>query len=351
MPEIDAAMRGVVDTAAFVAGPAVAAFERDFAAYAGAKHCIAMGSGTDALHAALLALGVGPGDEVITQTNTFVATVEAIEYTGARCVLVDVALPTYAIDVDAVAGAITPKTKAIVPVHMFGQPADLQSLRALCDRHGIAMLEDASQAHGAEYRGARIGTRSVASWSFYPGKNLGAFGEGGAVTCEDDAFADRLRVLIDHGSRQKYVHSVVGYNYRMDGLQGAVLRVKLAHMDRWNAGRARVARRYGELLAGVERPVVPDDVVHAWHVYPVLVDERDEVRKRMESAGIGTNVHYPIPCHLQEAYRHLGYAAGSFPRAESLAQSELSLPIYPGLSDEAIEYVASTLREAVGAVA
>ena len=349
--ELRAAIDRVVESSAFVSGPAVAAFERAFATYVGAKHCVAVGSGTDALHVALLALGVGPGDEVITQANTFIATLEAIEYTGARAVLADVRPPEYTIDTAAVAAAVTPRTKVVLPVHLFGQPCDLAPLRELCAQRGIALLEDASQAHGAEYRGRRIGAASLASWSFYPGKNLGAFGEGGAVTCDDDAMAARMRTLVDHGSRQKYVHHEVGYNYRMDGIQGAVLEVKLRHLDAWNEGRRHVAERYNALLPHAKRPLVPHDVVHAWHVYPVFADDRDEVRKALDRLEIGTNVHYPIPCHLQTGYAHLGYGPGAFPNAEYVAAHELSLPIYPGMTGAQIEFVANALTGVTQSVA
>jgi dTDP-4-amino-4,6-dideoxygalactose transaminase len=349
--EIRAATDAVLDATQYVSGPAVRAFEEAFAGYVGARHCIAMGSGTDALHIALLVLGVGPGDEVITQADTFIATIEAIVYTGARAVLVDIAAPTYSIDVDAVEAAITPRTKAIVPVHLFGQPAEMAALRALAERHGIALLEDASQAHGAEYRGARIGSTGMATWSFYPGKNLGAFGEAGAVTCDDDAAAARMRVLVDHGSTRKYEHEIVGYNYRMDGYQGAVLGVKLRHLDAWNDGRRRVAARYDELLGAFERPMVPAHVQHSWHVYPVFVDDRDDVRRRLEAAGVGSNVHYPIPCHLQPGYRFMGYGEGAFPLSEMLARRELSLPIYAELNDDGVETVVRALRAAVLAAA
>jgi len=345
--ELRAAVDDVIQRCAFVSGPAVREFEQAFAEYVGARHCVAVGSGTDALHVALLACGVGPGDEVITQANTFIATVEAIEYTGARTVLVDIAAPSFTIDVDAVAAAISSRTKAIVPVHLFGQPAELDPLRDLCDKHGIMLLEDASQAHGAEYRGRRIGTNALASWSFYPGKTLGAFGEAGAVTCDDGALAERMRVLIDHGGSQKYVHEAVGYNYRMDGIQGAVLNVKLRYLDSWIAGRRRVAAAYDALLNGIDRPVVPRDVLHGWHIYPVFVEDRNRVREKLDAAGVGTNVHYPIPCHLQDGYRHLGYGLGSFPHAERLAQHELSLPIYAELTQGQVDIVASNLQRIV----
>jgi dTDP-4-amino-4,6-dideoxygalactose transaminase len=349
--EIRIATDLVLDNAQYVSGPAVHAFEAAFARYVGAEHCVAVGSGTDSLHVALLAAGVGPGDEVITQANTFIATVEAIVYTGARAVLVDIAPPTYTIDVDAVAAAITARTKAIIPVHLFGQPADLAPLRALAEKHGLALIEDASQAHGAEYRGERIGTRAVATWSFYPGKNLGAFGEAGAVTCDDDALAKRMRVLVDHGSSRKYEHEIVGYNYRMDGFQGAVLGVKLRHLDAWTQGRRRAAARYDELLRGFEKPTVPADVRSSWHIYPVFVDDRDRVREQLNAAGIGSNVHYPIPCHLQAGYGFLGYREGAFPRSEALARRELSLPMYAELTDDQLGTVARALAEATCAVA
>jgi len=333
-----------VENSSFVSGPSVHDFEESFAAYVGARHCIGVGSGTDSLHVSLVALGIGPDDAVITQANTFVATLEAIGYTGARTVLVDIEPPTYTIDVDAVVDAITPRTKAIIPVHLFGQPADLVSLRSLCLRHGITLLEDASQAHGAEYDGERIGSRGLATWSFYPGKNLGALGEAGAVTCADDAFAARVRTLIDHGSTAKYIHDIVGYNYRMDGIQGAVLKVKLGHLDGWMRERQHIAARYNSLLADFEKPLVPHNIRHSWHVYPILVPDRDRVREVLEAAGIASNVHYPVPCHLQRAYRHLGYKEGDFPHAERLACRELSLPIFPGMSDEQIEIVVGRLQ-------
>jgi dTDP-4-amino-4,6-dideoxygalactose transaminase len=349
--ELRAAVDGVVESASFVSGPAVTRFEAEFAAFVGAGHCVAVGSGTDALHVALLALGVGPGDEVITQANTFIATLEAIEYTGARPVLVDVVPPTYGIDVRAVAAALTPRTKVVIPVHLFGQPAAMAELEELCARRSVAVLEDASQAHGAEYRGRRIGASGIAAWSFYPGKNLGAFGEAGAVTCHDEALTAKMRLLIDHGGRQKYVHDIVGYNYRMDGIQGAVLSAKLRHLDAWNEGRRRVAAAYAAGMPNMPRPFVPADVAHAWHVYPVFVEDRDAVRDRLSQAGVGSNVHYPIPCHLQGGYAHLGYRAGAFPHSEYVASHELSLPIYADLTSEQIDYVIAALRAAISKAA
>jgi dTDP-4-amino-4,6-dideoxygalactose transaminase len=345
--DIDAAIASVIERSAFIQGPEVAEFEREFAAYCDAYAHVAMGSGTDALHMALVALGVGPGDEVVTQANTFVATLEAIAYTGATIVLVDVAPPHFDIDVAAVAAAITPRTKVLLPVHLFGQPAQLDSLRSLATRNGLAIIEDASQAHGARYRGRRIGSEGTAVFSFYPGKNLGAYGEGGGVTTGDPKLSDMMRVLRDHGSREKYQHEVVGYNYRMDGIQAAVLRVKLKHLDRWNDERRRVARAYDGLLAEIMRPSVPSDVEHVYHIYPVFVQHRERIAAYLRDHGIQTNVHYPVPCHLQPAFAHLGYRAGAFPNCERMAREELSLPIYPELSDDAAAYVAQTLLAAL----
>jgi dTDP-4-amino-4,6-dideoxygalactose transaminase len=346
--EIWPALRRVVEERSFILGPAVADFERAFAAYCDARHHVALGSGTDALHLALLAHGVGPGDEVITQANTFVATLEAIAYTGARIVLVDVVPPAFDVDVDAVAAAITPRTKAIVPVHLYGQPAPLDALGALAEKHGLAIVEDASQAHGARFRGARVGSANTACFSFYPGKNLGAYGEGGGVTTNDDGLADRMRRLRNHGSVTRYHHDELGYNYRMDGMQGAVLGVKLPHLDRWNAERRRAAVRYDALLGDWQRPQSPAHVEHVHHIYPVFVRDREAAIERMRHAGVETNAHYPVACHLQPAFRSLGYREGCFPHTERLAREELSLPMYPELDDDAIAYVVEVLREAAG---
>jgi dTDP-4-amino-4,6-dideoxygalactose transaminase len=345
--ELRAAIDEIFETSAYVLGPAVERFERDFAAFCGNQHCVTVNNGTAALHLALVALGVGPGDEVITQANTFIATVAAILMTGARPVLVDVAPPTYAIDPEAVADAITPRTKAIIPVHLFGHPCDLAAIQAIGEKHGIPIVEDASQAHGATYRGEPIGSQDIATFSFYPGKNLGAAGEGGGIVLRDEALARRMRLLRNHGSEKKYVHDVVGYNYRLEGIQGAVLGVKLRYLAAWTAARSRVAAAYDALLHDVERPHVLANTTSAYHIYPVLVDDRDAVVARMKDDGIDTNVHYPIPCHLQPGYAMLGYKQGDFAHAERLAEMELSLPIFPELTDTQLQRVATSLRAAL----
>lgn len=347
--ELMNAIGAVIDKNAFVLGPGVDAFEARFAEYCGAKHCVAVNTGTAALHVALLAYGVGPGDEVITQANTFIATVAAIVCTGARPVLVDVTAPTYTIDLDAVEAAITPKTKAILPVHLFGQPCDLDGLRALARKHGIALIEDASQAHGALYHGAAIGSQGTATFSFYPGKNLGACGEGGGVVTDDGAIDQKLRVLRNHGSTVKYRHDVVGYNYRLEGIQGAVLDVKTRYLGTWTKERRRVGAAYDAQLAGLERPQLLPQTESSYHIYPVFVRNRDAVRDALSKAGIETNIHYPIPCHLQPGYASLGYEKGRFPVSERLAQEELSLPIFPEMTQAQIDYVCAHLLKAAGA--
>jgi dTDP-4-amino-4,6-dideoxygalactose transaminase len=343
---IHAAIDAVLESTAFTDGPFVERFEREYALYCGANECIAVGSGTDAVHVALAALGVGPGDEVITQANTFIATVEAIVYTGARPVFVDVAPPTYTLDVDAIEAAITPHTRVIIPVHLFGQPCDVDAVRLLSKRYGLSLVHDASQAHGARVKGERIGAREIACFSFYPGKNLGAYGQGGAVVCNDPGSAARMRSLRAHGSDKRYIHRMLGYNYRMDSLQAAVLSVKLPYLDAWTEGRRRVANIYDRAFPEYERPLVPREVEHVYHVYPLFVDERARVREELAGLGIETRMHYPIPCHLQEGYTYLGYTRGDFPYTEKIADSELSLPIYPEITTEQIEAVIAAVHAA-----
>jgi dTDP-4-amino-4,6-dideoxygalactose transaminase len=345
--EIDAAVLRVLDSSQFVLGPEVAAFERAFAAYCGAAEAIAMNSGTSALHLALLAAGVGPGDEVITVPFTFVATVSSIVYTGATPVLVDVEPATLTLDPRALEAAIGPRTKAIMPVHLYGQPADMDPILEIAARHGLVVIEDAAQAHGAEYKGRRCGSMGhVAAFSFYPGKNLGAYGEGGAAVTSDPALARTMRMLRDWGAEKKYEHRLKGYNYRMDGLQGAILGVKLRHMERWTEARRSRAALYDRALAGtdVERPAVRSDVRHVFHVYTVRTPERDRYAEALKADGIATGIHYPVPVHLQPAHADLGYGTGSFPEAERAAAEVLSLPIFPEMTDAQVEAVAAAVR-------
>lgn len=344
-PEISAAVDEVLSSCAYILGPAVERFESNFARFCGATHSVAVGSGTDALHLALLAHGVGPGDEVITQANTFMATVEAILYTGATPIFVDVVAPEYTIDLAAVRAAVTPRTKAFVPVHLFGQPADISAVELLGKELGLAIVHDASQAHGAAYGGVTLGSVSTACYSFYPGKNLGAYGEGGALTTNDSTILEMSRKLRNHGSTVRYRHDVLGYNYRMDGIQGAILDVKLKRLHEWTEGRRRVAAQYDRLLQGVARPAVPSKAHHVYHIYPVFVENRNSVAAFLRERGVETNVHYPIPCHLQPLFNG-AYKEGTFPESERIAQTELSLPIYPEMTDDMVAFVSETLHTA-----
>lgn len=340
----------VLERSSFILGPEVHQFEENFATYLDVPYCIAVNSGTAALHLVLLALGIGPGDEVITVPNTFIATAEAISAVGATPVFVDVDPVSYTMNPAAVEKAITSKTKAILPVHLYGQTADLDPLLATAKRHNIALVEDACQAHGATYKGKKAGTLGIAGcFSFYPGKNLGALGEGGAVVTHDPALAEQIKMLRDHGSVRKYEHRVPGFNFRLEGLQGGFLAVKLNHLDKWNEHRIRAAKKYGELLADAEL-ILPQEMPygkHVFHLYVIQSDCRDALRERLSAAGIETGLHYPIPLHLQEAYSYLGLKAKSFPVSEQLSQQIVSLPMHPGITDEQIEYVASVLKESL----
>ncbi len=342
-PEIDAALARVLETSQFVLGEAVASFEKDFARYCSTEHAIAVNSGTSALHLSLLAAGIGPGDEVITTPFTFVATVAAILYAQARPVLVDIDPNTFNIDPANIERAITPRTKAILPVHLYGQPADMDPIIDIARRHKLIVIEDACQAHGAEYKGKRVGSIGVLGcFSFYPGKNLGAYGEGGAVTTSDPGYARTIRMLRDWGAEKKYEHRLKGYNYRMEGFQGAILGVKLRHLEAWTEARRAHARRYAELLAssGLRTPTEMPNVRHVYHVYGVRTAKREELLKTLNSAGIQTGIHYPVPVHLQPAYSDLGYGAGDFPHAEAAAREVLSLPMFPEMTEAQIEEVA-----------
>ena len=346
-PEIEAAVAAVLEGGRFVLGPPVEAFERDFAAYCGASQAVAVNSGTSALHIALLAAGIGRGDEVITVPFTFVATVAAIEYAGATPVLVDVDPEYYTLDPVAFERAITPRTKAVIPVHLFGQPADMRAICEVARWHKLVVIEDAAQAHGAEYEGRRVGSLGdIGCFSFYPTKNLGAYGEGGAVVTDDGALADRMRLLRSWGERQRYEHSIRAFNYRMDAIQGAILGVKLKYLDAWIDARRRHACRYRELLsvAPVRTPRERSGVRHAYHAYSLRVPNRNLWHAHLLERQIQTVAHYPVPVHLQPAYGDLGYRRGDFPVSEALADEVLSLPLFPEMTPAQIETVAGALR-------
>jgi dTDP-4-amino-4,6-dideoxygalactose transaminase len=349
-PEIDRAIQQVLDESQYILGPAVAGFERNFASFCRTTEAIGVNSGTSALHLALLAAGVGPGDEVITVPFTFVATVAAIEYAGAKPVLVDVEPDYWTMDPAKLEAAITPRTKAIVPVHLYGQPADMDPILAIAEKHGLTVIEDACQAHGSEYKGRRCGSMGrVACFSFYPGKNLGAYGEGGAVVTSDAPLAAKIRLLRAWGEETRYEHKYRAFNYRMDGIQGAVLGVKLKHLEAWTTARRTRAAVYAQRLAdtGVALPVERPGARHVYHAYVVRLKDRDAWRSRLGEAGVQTGVHYPIPVHLQPAYRDLGYDVGVFPVAERAAEEVLSLPIFPELTDAQIDSIAALFRAGV----
>jgi dTDP-4-amino-4,6-dideoxygalactose transaminase len=349
--ELEAALRGVLDAGAFTLGPEVAAFEQEFARWCGVPHAIAVNSGTTALHLALLAAGIGPGDDVVTTPFTFIATACAIRYVGANPVFADIDPGSRNLDPEAAAKALTPRTRAILPVHLYGQVADMDPLRVLAERHGAVLIEDAAQAHGATYHGvAAGGLGALGCFSFYPTKNLGALGEGGLVTTRDAKLAETLRLLREWGSREKYQHDFVAYNGRMDAFQGAVLRVKLRRLTAWNEERRALAARYQALLRGIELepPLEAAGCRHVWHVYAVRVPERERVAAALREQGIGTAVVYPRPLHLQPAFADLGLGAGSFPNAERAARELLGLPMYPGLPPDGPERVVAALAKALG---
>jgi dTDP-4-amino-4,6-dideoxygalactose transaminase len=350
--EIMEALEEVAESTAFVLGPRVAEFEKAFAALCGARHCVALNSGTSALHLALITAGVKPGDEVITVPMTFIATSWGISYVGATPVFVDVDPSTYTMDVNQVRKRITAKTKAILPVHLYGQPADMEPLLEIGKEYGIPVIEDAAQAHGSTYQGKHAGTLGMCGcFSFYPGKNLGAYGEGGAIVTNDDQMAKRLRSLRDHAQEERYHHTEIGFNYRMDAMQGAVLGIKLKHLQAWTEARRFLAQRYQKYLADlpIQLPQEATDRSHVWHLFVVLHPERDRLRQDLERRGIATGLHYPIPLHLQKAYAHLGYAEGAFPVAERIGRECLSLPLFPEMTvrqqDAVIEAMTDCLRE------
>jgi dTDP-4-amino-4,6-dideoxygalactose transaminase len=349
---INAAIQEVLDATAFAGGPFVERFEKEFAPYCGCRYAAGVGNGTDALWFALLALGIGVGDEVITVPHTFIATAEAISLTGAKPVFVDIDEVTYTMAPDRLEAAITPRTRAIIPVHLYGQTADMDPIVSLAKRHGLAVIEDACQAHGAGYKNRPAGSLAdIACFSFYPGKNLGAFGEAGGVVSNREDLIAKIKVLRDHGQPRKYLHSVIGWNGRMDGIQGAVLSVKLKHLDAANDARRRHAARYAELLAGIPSLTLPVEAPfarHIYHIYAVHCPQRDRVLQQLGERGVHCGIHYPVPLHLQDAYAGLGLGKGAFPVSERCATEELSLPMFPELTDEQIQYVVEQVRAVVG---
>ena len=348
--EIDAAVARVIESAAFILGREVEAFEAAFAEYLGARFCVGVNSGTAAIQLAVMACGIGAGDEVIVPANTFFASAEAVSTAGATPVFVDADAVSYTIDTTKIEAAITERTRAIMPVHLYGQAADLDPILDLAARYNLKVIEDAAQAHGSLYRGKKVGALSqVGCFSFYPGKNLGAYGEAGAVVTDDAQIARRLRLLRDHGSERKYHHEIIGYNFRLEGIQGAVLSVKLRHLDRWNDLRRAHAARYNELLKATPL-ILPREMEyarHIYHLYVVQTEARDSLQRSLAEAGVQTGIHYPIPVHLQPAYSSLSYKAGDFPEAERQAARVLSLPMYPELTDEQLKHVAEAIHQSV----
>lgn len=347
--EIDEAIARVLESASFVLGREVEAFEAAFAEYTGARFCVGLNSGTAAIQLAVMACGLGANDEVIVPANTFFATAEGVSTAGATPVFVDSDAASYNIDVSKIEAAITKRTRAIMPVHLYGQAADMDAIFEIAERCGLIVIEDAAQAHGSLYKERRVGALGRAGcFSFYPGKNLGAYGEGGAVVTNDEEVARRVRLLRDHGSERKYHHEVIGYNFRLEGIQGAVLNVKLRHLDRWNELRRLHAARYTELLqeSGLCLPREMPYARHVYHLYVVQADARDALQQTLSESGVQTGIHYPIPIHLQPAYASLGYSRGAFPEAERQADRILSLPMFPELTDEQIVRVAQAIGRA-----
>ena len=346
--EVNAAIQGVIERCEFTLGSEVAAFEKEFAAYCQVEHGIGVNTGTSALHLALLAAGVGKGDEVITVPFTFVATVSAIDYTGAKPVFVDIDPKTFTMDVNAIEAAITDKTKAIIPVHLYGQPADMDPILEIARKHNLVVIEDACQAHGAEYKGRRAGSMGhMGCFSFYPGKNLGAYGEGGMVVTSNPEFTRTIRMLRDWGAEKKYQHVLKGFNFRLEGIQGAVLRVKLKYLEGWTEARRAAAARYDSLLAGsgVSTPYAHPDVRHVYHLYAIRTQQRQVWQDTLLAQGIQTGIHYPTPVHLLPAFADLGYQAGQFPHSERAAIEVLSLPMFPELTAAQCEQVAQAVLE------
>ncbi|MGB2580224.1 MAG: DegT/DnrJ/EryC1/StrS family aminotransferase [Minisyncoccia bacterium] len=347
--EISHKFEEIIDGSSFVSGKYVLEFENEFAKFVGAKHCVAVDSGTAALYLALLAHGIGEGDEVIVPVNTFIATAEAVSLVGAVPVFVDNEESTYNIDVSKIEGSITARTKAIIPVHLYGTCASMDEIITCAQKHGLLVIEDACQAHGASYKNAKAGSiGATAAFSFYPGKNLGAWGEGGAVTTSDDTIAQKLILLRNHGSKIKYQHEIIGGNFRMSEFQGAVLSTKLPHLESWNEQRRKNAALYAQLLGENKKvvlPLYPNDSVPVWHLFVIRVSNREALMAHLQEKGIGVGIHYPVPLHLTPAYSYMRHAKGEFPVAEKLGGEIVSLPMYPELSEEDIKYVSDTINE------
>jgi len=351
-PEIDAALKEVIKRGDFIMGEALEKFEKEFARHCGARHAVGTSSGLSALELGMRALGISDGQSVLTPANSFIASSSAVSSAGATPLLVDMDPETYNIDVEDAEKRIRKGTRAIMPVHLYGQPAEMDEVRSLAERHGLFIVEDACQAHGASYRGDRVGSLGdFAAFSFYPSKNLGAFGDGGAVVTNDDDLAEKVRAMRDYGQRGKHNHVLPAFNARLDTIQAAVLRVKLPHLDEWNRQRRQIAGVYDELLqgTGVWTPRCPPHCYHVYHQYVVQLEARDMIRSRLAERGIGTGLHYPVPIHLQPCFAHLGYGRGHFPKAEAAAQRVLSLPIFVGMTEEEAEHTAMVLAELVGA--
>jgi len=342
-------VKEAMENAAFIGGPQVSGFETEFAAFCESKYCVGVNSGTDSLRFALMAAGIGPGDEVITVPHTFIATSEAISQVGAKPVFVDILPDTYNMNASKIQRAIGPKTKAVIPVHIYGQPADMDSILEIAKRKNLVVIEDACQAHGSLYKGKKAGSMGlVGCFSFYPGKNLGAYGEGGAVVTQSEDIANKIRMIRDHGQAKKYFHDMEGYNGRLDAIQAGVLRIKLRRLPAWNEARRRNAQYYNESLSpikGVTVPTEADGCHHVYHLYVILVDNRDGLQQYLNDKGVGTGLHYPVPLHLQKAYAYKGYKEGDFPVTESVAKRLLSLPMFPELTKAQIEYVAECIKQ------
>jgi dTDP-4-amino-4,6-dideoxygalactose transaminase len=349
--EVNEAILSVVESCAYAKGPAVRQFQKNFAKYCETKHAVGVANGTDAIYLALRAVGVGPGDEVITTPDTFIATTEAITQAGAKIVFVDINPKTYNIDVSKIEEKITSKTKAIIPVHLFGQPADMEPILEIAKKHNLKVVEDAAQAHGARYFGKRIGTfGDVACFSFYPGKNLGAYGDGGAVVTNKEEIAMQVEKIADHGSLKKYIHEIEGVNSRLDSVQAAVLDVKLKYLDQWNESRRKNAYVYNELLKDIDGVITPAELensVPVYHLYVIQVENRDALQQKLSGAGIASGIHYPYPLHLVPAYQYLGLKKGDFPEAEKCAERFLSLPMYPELTESMIKSVCDVIKDIV----